>query len=147
MTDLPVAATETVDAEALSISAPARNGHLPRTEMPLPATKPRNHAAATAELSVQLDRADRRITVDGELDVASVHVLADVMALLIDLDPGDSTVHVAGVRFIDAAGLGCLVSFANRLAASGAKISVLGASPRLRRLFDLAKLGELFLAS
>jgi len=34
------------------------------------------------------------------------------------------------VRFIDAAGLGCLVSFANRLAASGAKISVLGASPR-----------------
>jgi hypothetical protein len=34
------------------------------------------------------------------------------MHQLIDLDPGDSTIVLAGVSFIDAAGLGRLVGFA-----------------------------------
>ena len=52
----------------------------------------------------------------GEIDFAAVPVLADAMYQLIDLQPGDSTIDLAGVSFIDAAGLGCLVGFANQFA-------------------------------
>lgn len=98
-------------------------------------------------LAVQLDRSERHITVRGELDMASVPVLADMMALLLDVNPGDSMIDICGLSFIDAAGLGCLVGFANQLAVSGSKISVVGASPRLRRVFDLVQLGGLLQAS
>jgi anti-anti-sigma factor len=90
-----------------------------------------NDAAVFAELAVHLDRSERRITVCGEIDFAAVPVLADAMYQLIDLEPGDSTIDLAGVSFIAAAGLGCLVGFANQLANSDAKITVVGASDRL----------------
>jgi len=90
-----------------------------------------NDAAVFAELAVHLDRSERRITVCGEIDFAAVPVLADAMYQLIDLQPGDSTIDLAGVSFIAAAGLGCLVGFANQLANSDAKITVVGASDRL----------------
>jgi hypothetical protein len=51
-----------------------------------------------------------------EIDFTAMLVPADPMHQLIDLDPGDSTIDLAGVSFIDAAGLGCLVGFANQFA-------------------------------
>jgi anti-sigma B factor antagonist len=115
--------------------------------MSLSATEAGNDAAVFAELSVQLDRSERQITVCGEIDFAAVSVLADAMHQLVVLDPGDSTIDLAGVSFIAAAGLGCLVGFANQLANSDAKISVVGASDRLRRVFDIVQLGGLLQSS
>lgn len=115
--------------------------------MSLSAPEAANDAAVFTELSVQLDRSERRITVCGEIDFAAVPVLADAMHQLIDLDPGDSTIDLAGVSFIAAAGLGCLVGFANQLANSDAQITVVGASNRLRRVFDIVQLGGLLKSS
>jgi anti-anti-sigma regulatory factor len=78
----------------------------------LSAAEAANDVAVFTELSAQLDRSERRITACGEIDFAAVPVLADAMHQLIDLDPGDSTIDLAGVSFIAAAGLGCLVGFA-----------------------------------
>ena len=64
-----------------------------------------------------------------------------------ETEPADITVDLTGVCFIDAAGLGSLVGLANHLAARGAKLSVVGASPRLRRVFDIVQLGGLLQAS
>jgi anti-sigma B factor antagonist len=133
-----------VDAGKGAPIAPTPNGCRPPTAVSLSAS---NDAAVFAELSVQLDRSERRITVCGEIDFAAVPVLADAMHQLVVLDPGDSTIDLAGVSFIAAAGLGCLVGFANQLANSDAKITVIGASDRLLRVFDIVELGGLLKSS
>ena len=94
-------------------------------------------------LEVQLDRQVRRITACGELDCATVSVLAGSMAMVIALGPGDSTVDIAGVSFIDATGLGCLVGFANQLEVVGARMYLVGVTPRLLRVFEVAGLSTL----
>jgi anti-anti-sigma factor len=81
--------------------------------------------------------------VSGEFDAAAVPTLTEVMTLAPDTEPGDITIDLTGVSFIDAAALGYLVGFANHLAARGAKLSVVSASPRLRRVFDIVQLGGL----
>ena len=135
-----------VDAGKRAPIPPTPNGR-PPTAVSLSAPETGNDAAVFAELAVHLDRSERRITVCGEIDFAAVPVLADAMYQLIDLEPGDSTIDLAGVSFIAAAGLGCLVGFANQLANSDAKITVVGASDRLRRVFDIVQLGGLLKSS
>ncbi len=109
----------------------------------LPSAPRHEQSEPTAALAVQLDRSERRISVRGELDMATVPVLAQVMARLLDLNPGGDIIDLSGVTFIDAAGLGCLVGHAAQVAALGAKISVVGVSPRVRRVFDIVGLDEL----
>ncbi|WAX57952.1 STAS domain-containing protein [Jatrophihabitans cynanchi] len=116
----------------------------PVREAPLePASTP---AEPISGLAVRLDRSERRVTVSGELDLATVPRLNDVMSLLLHVNPGDSTIDVAGLSFIDAAGLSCLVAQSKLLAAVGAKISIVGAIPRLRRVFDIVSIGDLLQA-
>ena len=146
MTDQRSLVPAPVDAGKRAPIAPTPNGR-PPAAVSLSAPQAGNDDAVFADLSVHVDRPERRITVCGEIDVAGVPVLADAMHQLIDLDPGDSTIDLAGVSFIAAAGLGCLVGFANQLANSDAKITVVGASDRLRRVFDIVQLGGLLKSS
>lgn len=94
-------------------------------------------------LEVNLNAQRRRITVSGEIDLNTVSALVDVIALLGGINPSDSTLDIGGLTFIDAHGLGCLVHFSNQLIASRASLSIVGASPRLRRIFEMAGLGAL----
>lgn len=146
MTDQRSPDTELAEAEPRRLVAATPSGRRPLIEAALLVPTADNDVADTAELSVQLDRAERRITVRGEFDLAGVPALADVMALQIALDPGDTTIDLSGVSFIDAAGMGCLVGFANQLAEYGSKVSLMGASARLRRVFDIVQLGGLLQA-
>ena len=93
-----------------------------------------------AGLMVQLDQSNRCISVRGELDVLTVPILATEMAYL---DFGDTTLDFAGVSFIDAAGLGCLATFANQLAERDATLRIAGASAQLRRVFRVVQLDGL----
>lgn len=86
---------------------------------------------------MHLDVTERRLTLCGELDVAGAPALTDASALLVTCDPGDSTLEVSGLSFVDAAGLGRIVVLANALASRGAKFAVLGAIPQVRRVFDI----------
>jgi len=98
---------------------------------------------ARAVLEVRMERPQRRIRVRGELDCANVGVLTSAMTTLLDLGPGDTTVDLRGLSFADATGLGALVDFAKQVRVSGARLSVVGATPELRRVFDLVGLREL----
>lgn len=108
-----------------------------------PGAGERSAAFARALLDVQLDRPERRISAGGELDSSNVGVLASAMAILLDLNPGASTVDIRALTFIDPSGLGALVDFANQLRVVGARLSVAGATPQLRRVFDLVGLSGL----
>lgn len=93
-------------------------------------------------LAVQLDLYERRICLRGRVDDTNVEVLADVTATLIALNPGDSTVDISKVSVIDAAGIACIASLGNNLAALGAGITVVGPAARQRRWFGIG-LGRL----
>jgi anti-anti-sigma factor len=98
-------------------------------------------------LDVQVDCSTRCVTAGGELDCASVGLLATFMTELLVTAPGDSSVDIANLTFIDASGLGCLVHCRNQLAAVGAEFSVAGATSRQRRLFEIVGLSALLAAS
>jgi anti-sigma B factor antagonist len=147
MIEWPAPAPELADTAQHTPITSTGNGRRPLVDVTLRGTVLGNYTAPYAELSMRLDQAERRISLRGEFDAATAPLLADVVAILPETDPGDFTIDLAGVRFIDAGGLGCLVGFANQLAAGGAKLRVVGASARLRRVFDLAQLGGLLRAS
>ena len=101
----------------------------------------------TALLRVQLEATERRIAPRGELDLYTATALRDAVDVLVQSNPGDSTIDLAGVTFIDAGGIGIVVSCRNTLATIGATLNIVGASTRARKIFELAGLGELLTAS
>ena len=147
----PVHAAQHQPGTPDTLAAPTDATHRPPIDLSLPEAALANYLGRPDRPTVRFDRAERRLTVRGELDAAATpmlaEVMAEVMAVAPDTEPGDIMVDLTGVRFIDAAGLGALVGYANHLAARGAKLSVVGASPRLRRVFDIVQLGGLLQAS
>jgi anti-anti-sigma factor len=67
----------------------------------------------------------------GEIDIRTRDTFQ--AAISAAASPGDCTIDVTGLRFIDVAGLRALA----RAASSGSAIRLLGASPTLRRLWQL----------
>lgn len=110
--------------------------------------EPSTHGAASVPpgLDVQLDSATRLITARGEFDQPNAEVMADVVATLIDVNPGDSTIDIAEVSFIDSGGLRCLVELGNQFMAVGATLTITGATPRVRRVFEIVGLAQLLAA-
>lgn len=101
----------------------------------------------TALLQVELEATLRRITTSGELDFYSAPVLNDAVDVLLESNPGDSTLDLGGVTFIDAGGIGSIVAFRNTLTAVGATLDIVGASARAHKVFDIVGLDELLTAS
>lgn len=73
------------------------------------------------------------------MDIATVPWLRQRLSALAD-DGRPLIADLDQVTFIDAAGLGTLISSAHRAAAHGASLHVVGARPRIRRLFQLTGL-------
>lgn len=122
---------------------PTGNGHRPLIGRPQLGTSPSAEAVTIGGLSAHLDRAQRRITLCGELDAGAAPAVVDALAMLPDTGQSDITIDLAGVSFIDAAGVSCLADCAKHRADRGAKVNLVGASARLRRVFDLVQLDAL----
>jgi anti-anti-sigma factor len=93
-----------------------------------------------ALLTVSLDLSSRQLVLCGELDRFGGSSLTETSATLVTDNPGDTTVDLAAVSFIDAGGLGRLVGLRNELAAHSAAMKVINATPRLRKTFTIAGL-------
>ena len=97
--------------------------------------------------AVTQDPAAHRVVVRprGELDVSTVADLQD--ALIHACGSGlDVVVDLTDVDFVDACTLGVLVATSGRLAAGGCPLSIVGAGPKVRRVFHLTGLDELLTA-
>lgn len=103
----------------------------------------RDDLLAVTPLDMWIDRPARQITVQGELDLVGAEGLTAAVTALRHLRRGDITIDIAAVTFIDGRGLGCLVDCSNRLTATGAELSITGATARTRRMFALTGLGHL----
>lgn len=69
---------------------------------------------------------------------------AEFEVQLLAVDPsGTTTVDFSGVTFCDSTGLRVLVSHQRRHAEAGGKLQVRGASPSIRRVFEITGLDDL----
>jgi stage II sporulation protein AA (anti-sigma F factor antagonist) len=84
--------------------------------------------------------AGAEVSVAGDVDLETAPRLSDVLAEAIGSRSGDLTVDLAGVEFIDAAGIGVLVSAANQVRTGGARLVVRSPSPAVRRVLDAVEL-------
>jgi anti-sigma B factor antagonist len=82
----------------------------------------------------------KRVIVElrGELDLATAHVLADVLQEARGLDGRALAVDMKDLSFMDCAGLHVLVSEHQRLTNDGGSLVVTNASPFVRRVLALA---------
>jgi anti-anti-sigma factor len=119
--------------ERPSISAAQRPSHIRLTY-------PERHAADPTTLEVTTDVATRRLILIGELDRFTGSSLTEDSATLMVINPGDTTVDLSDVSFIDAGGLGRLVRLRNNLARHRATLTVANPSDRLRKTFQLGRL-------
>ena len=98
-------------------------------------------------LQVQVEWAQRRLLVSGELDVATCGLLAEAIALLAGPAPAwPISVDLGGVRFIDAAGIGVLVAAAGRLKTCGQELRLVGCGGLARELMILTGAAQLLLS-
>lgn len=90
-----------------------------------------------------------QVLVEGELDLATAPRFWKVVSRLVgELSPGtDLVVNLEGLEFLDAAGLGVIVRLRNRLDGGGNSLRLVAATPRIRRVFELAGLEGLLCPS
>jgi len=92
---------------------------------------------------VRVDVASRQITLIGELDVAAAAELAVAVVTLQFAGPGDILIRLGELEFMDMAGLGAIIGARNAQQDRQAALVMTGATARVRRLFDMAGLGDL----
>jgi anti-sigma B factor antagonist len=96
-----------------------------------------NPAPLTVEASFD-DRDGPVITVVGDLDLSSVERLRAVVAPLLAERPAALTFDLAGLRFMDSAGIAVLLSAVSRLQ----EVRVRNPSLAVRRLLELTGLTD-----
>ncbi|GAA2629593.1 STAS domain-containing protein [Actinomadura fulvescens] len=89
------------------------------------------------------------IVITGSLDICGTHPLQDrlreVLRQLSDGDPAARLVlDTSGITFIDAAGLGALISVQNEARRHPIPLLLTAPSPALHRVLELTKLGDHF---
>jgi anti-anti-sigma factor len=78
----------------------------------------------------------------GELDMASRDVIEPVvMAAIATAD--SVTLDLAELTFCDSSGLAMLIAASQKIEAAGTTLRVCNMQPAVRRVFDIAALGEL----
>jgi anti-anti-sigma factor len=84
------------------------------------------------------------VQVTGEVDVASCGVLRDsLLRVVTDEGFGGLVVNLAGVRFIDSAGIGVLVGVWRAVRATTGRLALAAPAPQARRVLDIAGLTKI----
>jgi anti-sigma B factor antagonist len=88
------------------------------------------------------DRAD--VTVEGEVDIATAPLLREQLQAVIDAGAKSVSVDLAGVDFIDSAGLGVLIGALKRLRERGGQLELRGLQAAPRKVIEITGLHEVF---
>jgi anti-anti-sigma factor len=81
------------------------------------------------------------VRVTGEVDVATCGLLRDsLLRIVTGEDFRGLVVNLAGVRFMDSAGIGVLVGVWRRVAATTAHLALAAPAPQVQRVLDTAGL-------
>jgi anti-anti-sigma factor len=95
-------------------------------------------APAPLDFGVRIDYRARRIRLEGELDLATAHMVDDAIQSLTDEQTGDVAVDLDGLTFIDSVGLDRLHTARGRLQRSGFSLTLLHTRGPYARMAALA---------
>lgn len=84
-----------------------------------------------------------QIKVAGELDVATVPQLQEVLVPIRNAGTHDIHLHIDEVIYMDSTGLGLFVGTLKELNKNNKELYVLGVNSRIERLFDITGLKDL----
>lgn len=84
------------------------------------------------------------VHVEGEIDVSSADRLREMVGVLVSDGRTDLVVDLSDVRFMDSTGLGLLVGVLKRVRTAGGRLVLVVATDKLRKVFDLTGLTQVF---
>ncbi len=84
------------------------------------------------------------VQLSGEIDMRSSPELREILAEHAEQKRSALLLDLSGVEYIDSSGLATMVEYMQRSLTFGGRFGVSGLSDRLRTIFDLARLGEVF---
>jgi anti-sigma B factor antagonist len=84
------------------------------------------------------------LAVSGDLDLATVDQFGAAIDAVLATQPEHVVLDLAGVGFIDSAGIKGMVKLANRCQSIGAALTTVNASAQARRILELTRLTDLF---
>ena len=87
-------------------------------------------------------RAD--LVVAGEIDIATAPLLRSDLHRIIQSGVSEVTIDMAGVDFIDSAGLGVLIGAVGRLRERGGRLVLRHLQPAPRKVIDITGLQDVF---
>jgi len=99
------------------------------------------------EFSMREEGATVTVSVTGELDIVSRPAFGTYLDEIIGAGPGKVIVDVSGLCFIDAAGLGALVSLRSRASHKHIPLVFTGVPARMLQLIRIVGLTDHILAS
>jgi anti-sigma B factor antagonist len=82
--------------------------------------------------------------VEGEIDLHGSPALREELHSFIDAKAPVLVVDLSGVKYIDSSGLATLVEYVRDCKPFGGKIALFGLQPKVKMVFELVRLNELF---
>ena len=84
------------------------------------------------------------LQLEGEIDLETSPDLRELLGAQIEAGRSRLLIDFSGVTYIDSSGLATLVEYVQKAMKFGGHLALAGISERLRTVFDLARLGEIF---
>ena len=84
------------------------------------------------------------LALSGEVDVSNTPQVREAGLKLLSDGARKLVVDLSGIEYMDSAGLGTLVGLQKRLREVGGAMVIAGPQPRVRRLFDITGLDQIF---
>ncbi len=81
---------------------------------------------------------------EGEIDLHGSPILRAELHALVEAKTPTVLADFSGVKYIDSSGLATLVEYVRDSKAFGGRIALFGLQPKVRMVFELVRLNELF---
>lgn len=96
------------------------------------------------ETSKTEEQGTQILHVEGEIDLHASPALRKELHDFIEAKAPTLAVDLAGVKYIDSSGLATLVEYVRDCKAYGGRIALFGLQPKVKMVFELVRLNELF---
>ncbi len=84
------------------------------------------------------------IALSGEIDLACSPELREILGVHAKARRGALLLDFAGVEYVDSSGLATLVEYVKKVQSFGGRLALAEVSARVRTIFDLVRLSEIF---
>ena len=98
--------------------------------------------ARSLEIDEDVAGADARLTLRGELDIATVPLLQDAVAAALERSPSELTIDLRTLSFLDSSGLRQFILLAERAEQEGWRLALVRPGPPALSIFQVTRAEE-----